>query len=221
VVIVIWGILLNTATRSTARSLAVLLLIALIALVVSGCGSSNKSTASTATGPGATGGAKGDAAGGYAVEAGKIRDPKDVAAEKKHFSAEPPPVQILTGNDTGYYVNKPTVIIAQSNSQWKAMKKKQFAHGIKKQEIAPIDFKTRQAVGLFLPTSPKGSELAITDVHQEGTTVVVTAVKLLNGKGCKAPPGKPRLFHIVETRKMTGAPNVKIKINTQKTTPCN
>lgn len=100
------------------------------------------------------------------------------------------------------------------------MMKKHFSNGVKKQVVAPIDCKTRQTVGLFLPKSPKGSQLAITDVHQEGDTIVVSAVKLLLGKGCPTSSTKPRLFHIVETRKMTGVPKVKIKVETQKTTPC-
>jgi hypothetical protein len=192
---------------------------ALSVFAAAGCGSDKP--AGSETGKGATAGTPGEEAGGVTVEAGKVRSQKEIDQEKKHFSQEPPPVQILTGSTTGYKVNKPTAIIAQSGTEFKAMKAKHFSNGVPKETIAPIDFKTRQAVGLFLPKSPKGSELAISDVHQEGDTIVITAVELLPGKGCTTGSLRPRLFHIVETRKMTNAPNVKIKVTKQKTTPCN
>ncbi|MBI4898272.1 MAG: hypothetical protein HY827_07875 [Actinobacteria bacterium] len=188
-------------------------------LFAAGCGGDDKPSG-TETGKGATAGVPGDEAGGVTVEAGKIRDPKEVEQEKKNFSEEPPPVQILTGSTTGFHVDKATAIVAKTTAEFRAMMKKHFSHGVKKQTIAPIDFKSRQANGLFLPKSPKGSQLAITDVHQEGDTVVISAVRLLNGKGCSTAPGRPRLFHIVETRKMADATKTQIKLSTQTTTPC-
>lgn len=210
---------MKTGIRNNARWATIVVFAVFALFVAGGCGGNNQPSGAK-TGPGAKAGVPGNEAGGVTVEAGKVRSPQEIAQEKKHFSQEPPPVQILTGNTTGYLVNKPTVAIAQTTPEFRAMMKRHFSNGVKKQQVAPIDFKTRQAVGLFLPKSPKGSELAITDVHQEGDTVVVSAAKLLAGKNCKFPPGKPRLFHVVETRKMDGAPKVKIKIKTQKTTPC-
>lgn len=190
---------------------------AVLAIGLTGCGGDDKPSNSE-TNPGAPPGATGEEAGGFAVEAGKQRDPKDVQEEKENFSPEPPPVQIQTGDTTGYRVNKPTAIFARTQKEFNAMKKEHFSNGVKRQAMAPIDFKTRQITGLFLPSQAKGTLLSITDIHEEDGKVVVKAVLLLRGKGCKTAPYKPRPFHMVETRQLKGEP--KVILEKMKSSPC-
>ncbi len=204
----------STLVARMSRAFAVCcMLIALF--VVVGCGDDNSDTE---TGKGAAPGATGEEAGGFAVEAGKQRDPKDVAEEKKNFSSEPPPIQILTGEDTGYRVNGPTVVVAQSKSEFKKMVKTHFSHGVKRQDIVPIDYSTRQLVGLFLPQSKPGVLIVITDISEVDARIVVKATRLLPGKGCKTGGKRLHPFHIVETRKMKGTP--KPVIVDQRASPC-
>lgn len=203
----------------SVRLISIAVIAVAMSIVVAGCGSDNKTgSAGSQSGPGATNGATGTAAGGAAVEAGKQRDPQDVETEKKNFSKEPPPVQIDSGNASGIHVKKPTVYIVQSNKELKALRKKQFSKGVPSETWASTDFGTRQFVYVVLPESQKGSLLAITDIYQDGGTITVKAVHLLSGKGCKASGSKPRPWQVVETRKMTGTPAAKI--TDQASSPC-
>ncbi|MGB0872547.1 MAG: hypothetical protein ACPGWS_00740 [Solirubrobacterales bacterium] len=202
--------------RSSLRLLVTLTCAVLIGVFVSGCGGDNGDE-NAKTGEGATAGATGNEAGGFAVEAGKQRDPKDVERESE-FTSEPPPVQVLNGNETGYHVNKPTVVIARSNKELKAMEKKHFDNGVERQEIAPVDFKTRQVVGLFLPESQRGALVAVSDVSQNGEEIKIKATLLLPGKGCESRGPRPRPFHWVETRTLKGDPTIEIE--KQTSSPC-
>lgn len=206
----------NTAPQSRLRSAALMLAALLMLAAFAGCGDDKDSGAET--GKGAPPGVTGDEAGGFTVEAGKQRDPKDIAEEKKNFSDEPPPIQILSGDDTGYRVKKPTVVIARTAKEFAAMRKKHFTHGVKRENTAPIDFKDRQIVALFMPEVRKGTLIVIIDVHEAGGGVVVKATRLLPGKGCKTAKFKPHPFHMVETREMKGNP--KLQLEDTKSSPC-
>lgn len=203
--------------------LALLFCAALIGgAAITGCGSDDDATTQTAeigsTGAGGEENTDVTASKGATQEA---QDPEDSNKDTNRVSKEPPPVQILTGNYTGVIVDKPTVMIIQSSKARKAMLDEIFSKGVKRQpSVAGSVFKDRQQVGLFLPKSPKGSVVVITDVHQEGDRVVVTAVELTNGKGCKNAGAKPRPFHVVETRKMISTEKPIVKITKQKSSPC-
>jgi hypothetical protein len=196
-------------------SLAILALS--IAVICVGCGSktsskpsSKKDSPITGTGP-----------SGRITEkdAESLSDDQIKKVEEQTFSKEPPPVQILVGNTTGYHVNKPTVIVAKTAKEFSAMKKMHFSHGVKKEPTAPVDLKTRQVVGLFMPKNRPGTEAVVTDVHEEGDTIVVSGIKLLPGENCKYSGPKTRPFHFVETRKMK-ATKIRVKVETQKSSPC-
>lgn len=187
----------------------------LAAVVIAGCGSDDSNTA---TGAGAPDGATGSAAGGAAVEAGKQRDPEAVAEEKKNFSKEPPPVQIQSGNVSGYKVNKPTAVIVNSLKEQKALRAKVYAGDIPSSPWAATDYATRQMVGVFMPKSPKGSLIAVSDIFQNGQVIKIKTVQLLRGEGCKASGSRPNPWQVVETRKMSGTPVVQLV--TQKSSPC-
>lgn len=198
--------------RGNLRALAIIIGVLMLA-TVAGCGSDDDKTK---TGEGATAGATGDAAGGFAVEAGKKRSPQD--AKSDAADPEPPPVQVLVGNETGVRVNEPTVIVVRSEKEFKALEKRQFSKGTDKQSILSTDYKNRQILGLFLPKSPKGTLLTITSVAEENGNIVVKAVKIIPGKGCDVGDYVARPFHIVETRKMAGTP--KIELSDMKQPAC-
>lgn len=188
---------------------AFLMLVAVMALgLLAGCGDDDSGTE---TGKGAPPGVTGDEAGGFTVEAGKQRDPKDIAEEKENFSSEPPPIQILSGDQTGYRVDEPTAVVARSNKEFAAMRKEHFSNGVKKEDIVPIDFTERQLVGVFMPESKRGVLISITDIYEDNGKVIVKTTRLLPGKGCNTSKTKPHPFHMVETRKMKGEPEVRLE----------
>lgn len=205
----------NLLARRNVRITLTMLAAALLLVTGVGCGDDNPATQ---TGKGAPPGVTGEEAGGFTVEAGKQRDPKDIEQEKKHFSPEPPPIQILSGDNTGYRVDKPTVIIAKTAAEWKKMRATHFSRGVKRESLAPTDFKERQIVGLFMPKVKKGILVIITDVFEENGKINVKATRLLPGKGCRTAGFDPRPFHMVETRKMRGQP--ALKLVDQEASPC-
>lgn len=148
----------------------------------------------------------------------QYQDPQHQAEEEANFSEEPPPVQILAGFTSGYYVDQPTVEIVRTEAEMKALKKKHFDHGVRKETVAPTTWGERQVVGAFLPQDKPGALLTVTDVFEQGDKIVVKAVKLLPGKGCGYAEEKPRPFHMVETRNMKGEPDLQIK--TQRASAC-
>ncbi len=203
------------------RFVLMLLALCIAATALYGCGGDKNDTANAKTGEGATAGATGDQAGGFAVEAGKKRNQQDVENEKKHFSSEPPPVQVLAGDNTGIIVSKPTAFLVKSQKEYNALMKRHFSHGVQKQPVAPTDWKTRQHIGLFLPKSEKGAIVSVTDVYEntDTGTVVVKATLLTPGDKCGIPKTTPRPFNIVETRKMA-ATKTKVIIEKQPQSPC-
>ncbi|MBJ7459329.1 MAG: hypothetical protein JHD02_09100 [Thermoleophilaceae bacterium] len=174
-------------------------------LVISGCGDDQPT--GSETGPGAPADAKGSAAGGAAVEAGKQRNPQDVENEKKAYGAEPPPVQIALSEESGWKVDKSTVAVINSDKELDSYKKKLQSKNSGTEAIAPIDFKTRQLVVVQMPKVPGGTNMQILQVGQDGNKILVRAIVVNKGKGCKST-GTNNPVHVVETRKMTGTPKL-------------
>lgn len=202
--------------------LALLFCVALIGgAALTGCGSDDDKAKSAEIGSTGAGGETHTEVSSSTGSVPKAEDPDDSNKDTNKISKEPPPVQILTGNYTGVIVKKPTVMVVQSEKARRAMINEIFSHGVKRQpNVAGSSFKDRQQVGLFLPKSPKGTVVVITDVHQDGDHVVVTAVELTNGDGCKNAGEKPRPFHVVETRKMTSSGEPVLRITKQQASPC-
>lgn len=191
-----------------ARFLSIGLLAVAFGLVAAGCGSDNQDMSKT--NPGAPAGATGNEAGGFAVEAGKERSQQDIENEKKTYGEEPPPVNLQQGERSGYKVSKPTIVIARSNSELNAMKKKIKAKGVST-AIAPVDFKTRQAVLVQFPKLKPGTLTQISSVNEGDGKIIVKTVKLTPGAGCpKGDATNP--FSVVETRAMKGTPTLEVQV---------
>ncbi len=204
----------------SVRTMLVAVVVGLMAFALVGCGSDDSGSASTQTGVGAPDGAEGDESGGAAVEAGKQRSEEDKANEAENFSKEPPPIQIQSGNASGYSVNKPTAVIIKSNAEAKKWQREIYSGAGKagKAPWASTDFKTRQFVAVFLPSSAAGTQVAITDISGNGSTVKVEAIRLKPGSGCKESGGEANPWQVVETRKMSGT--AKLELETQSSSPC-
>lgn len=208
-----------------SRTPFVYLIVALIAaaLLVTGCGDSDKddTAQSQQTGEGATAGAKGDQAGGFAVEAGKIRNSDDVKQEQEEFSGEPSPVQVLSGDKSGVRSEKPKIFVVRTQKEYNAMMKQHFSHGVKKQPVAPTDWATRQHIGVFFPEEKKGTIVQVVDVSEskDGEKMLVRVAVLTPGKGCGVPSYTPRPFSIVETRKMS-AETAELVVDAQPQSAC-
>lgn len=140
----------------------------------------------------------------------KQRSAEDIATEKKNFR-EPPPVQILSGDDTGYRVKEPTVVVMNTQKAEDKVMKRHFSHGLKKQFIAGTLFKTRQVVALFMPRQPGGTLVILTDIYKDGDKLMVKGIRLLRGRNCPAPSRHPRPFHIVETNRLIADPVLQLK----------
>lgn len=205
----------------SVRFVALAMMLCAFALVAAGCGDDNDaSNTGTQTGEGAPDGAKGTAAGGAAVEAGKQRSDEDKANEAANFSSEPSPIQIQSGSRSGYSVKQPTVVVMRTKAEANAFKKKLYA-GLSSREKAPwaaTDFKTRQFIAIVLPKSKPGTQVAVTDISQNGKTIKVKAVQLRPGEGCSTSGGKASPWQVVETRQMKG--EAKIELTKQDSSPC-
>lgn len=179
------------------RKLALLIAALALAVFVVGCGDDNEDGSKTSEG--AAAGATGDAAGGFAVEAGKKRDEKDVEQEEA-YSPEPPPVQLQTGDRSDLNVDEPTLEIARSNAELAKLRKQL---GLKRSEVAAVDFGTRQVVVVQMPSEARGTLMQIQDISVRNGVITARVARVLPGEGCARPDYKPNPFNMVETRKMT------------------
>lgn len=202
--------------RSKFPSSFLVLLVAVFAvgLFAAGCGSDNSD--GSASGEGTPAGTSGSADGGHAVEEGKQRDPKAVQQEKETFSQEPPPVQLQSGDRSDFSVSKPTLVIASSQGELNSLIRKL---GVKKADVAPVDFKTRQAVLVQMPTESRGTLMQIQDVSIQNGVVTARVARLTPGKGCGKPKYEPNPFNLVETRKMTET-KTAVKVEEIDSSPC-
>lgn len=178
-------------------SIAVLL-VAAFTFALAGCGGSDSEE--TASGPtGATPAAS-----------------KPTAAE----GVQPPPIQLLSGNNTGVKVNKPTVYVLHKQRELtELMTRHADGAGVSPASLSAGDYNTRQTVAVFLPQTAVGTSLFIDNVSPENGKIVVKAVKVEPGKGCKLKGKKARPFAIVDTSRMTEK-STKLVLTTQPNTPC-
>lgn len=132
---------------------------------------------------------------------------------------EPPPIQILSGEDSGYRVKKPTVVIVKSQRAMNKLLAKHFSQGVKRQEVVPVPFKQdRQLVAVFMPQKEKDALVTIVSVSSNGKTIKVDARLLLPGKGCTVTGTRTRPFAWVETAAIPGTPTVEVE--RQRSTDC-
>lgn len=202
--------------RGNTFSRTLLLLIAALsfAVFVAGCGDDNEDGSKTSEG--APAGATGNADGGFAVEAGKKRTEEDIKAEQA-YSPEPPPVQLAAGERSDYKVKKPTILIIRSEKELESTRRKL---GLKPTEVAPVDFKTRQAVLAQMPKEPSGTLMQIKDVSVgDAGTIRVRVARVVPGEGCKVAKRATNPFNLVETRKMTEK-ETKVEIEDVNNSPC-
>lgn len=188
--------------RPTLRVLVALFCIASLAFVVVGCGDDPNAPEANSNEP------------------EKQRSEEDIKTEAENFN-QPPPVQILSGNDTGV---RPTdgdvkLIVARSSKEMKSLLKEQFSNGVKKEPIPETDYKTRQTVGAFATKQKTGSSLTIIDVYPDkgGKSFTVEAVLMVPPKGCKYGEGAKssvRPFNVVESARMSGEPKLALERKT-------
>lgn len=187
--------------RPTMRVLVALFCVMALALVATGCGDDPNAPEANSNEP------------------EKQRSAEDLKNEAENFE-EPPPVQILSGIDTGVRPSgNAEVIVARSSSEMKAMLKEHFSNGVDKQPVPETDYKTRQIVGVFGSKQKVGSVLTVTDVYPDkgGKTFTVEAIMLVPPKGCKykgATKTSVRPFNVVESRAMEGEPKLVFKKQT-------
>lgn len=205
--------------RFASRSLAAVAATVLALAVLSGCGSTEKksgtsdgATAATSSSGSVDGGGTGNSGEtGKTGESDGDSGSKSGDSEATTQAPEPPPIQILGGNEMGIHVNEPTIIIASTRKEFNKLKKDLFSGGVEKRPVSSASFPARQIVGVFLPLQRPGVLVQITSVDERGGKIIVGAVRLLPGKGCKTASRKSRPFHLVETRRMRGAPTLKLE----------
>lgn len=139
----------------------------------------------------------------------QVQDEANQKALEENFSGEPVPFQVLTGRTSGNHVKQPTAVIARNDADLTGLKKDQFSNGVKRDSIAPVEFPEQQIVAVFLPKSPAGTTVTITDVYPKARQVHIKAVELLPGRNCISG-GSVYPFHWVGTRTMQGPPDLEL-----------
>lgn len=185
-----------TGNRSLKYSAVLAILVLFSAVFFAGCGGDSEDSA------------------GVTPVAGSNDVPDAVGGSTDGtITNEPPPVQVLSGLETGKRVSKPTVIVVRSRSQYQSLLKQHFSNGVKKADLPGTDFKSRQVVALFVPKQKAGTQLFIDGINEDrkNKKVIVKAVLMPPGEGCDTK-GQPRYpFHFVETRTMVGDPVLKLE----------
>lgn len=164
-----------------------------------------------------------------AVGCGGDDQPEPGTAEVKDSSGgsadgsvtpEPPPIQILNNNETGKRVKEPTAVVVQSRGQYQKLLKQHFSKGTSGNEPPGTDFATRQVVAVFIPKEAPGTQFYISGVNEDkkNNKILIEATVMPPGDNCK--PGKAPSYpvHFVETRKMSGEP--ELKLETQQQSAC-
>lgn len=202
------------------RAFAVLSVCALLALA--GCGDdSDQGSAETSVQPGSTSssgatGSNGDEAKGSgdgtsgSSDNGQSTDSdsgdrSQGSSSEAGFKPEPPPIQLYVNGTSDVNVSKPTVKIAKNQRQLDALIKSQASKASDRPTV-PVNFnEDRQAIALFMPKSPRGSQVTVTGVSNNGEKIRVEALMLVPTKGCKVDgPSNPRPTAWVETRQLPG-----------------
>jgi hypothetical protein len=176
-----------------------LLVVAVCALALAGCGSDSEEGTPDAGAPGAT------------PAASKPTEAKGV---------QPPPVQLLSGNFTGVKVDKPTVYVLHKQTELTSLLARHAdGKGVASSSLSAGDYNTRQTVAVFLPQTTPGTSLFVDNVSPKDGKIVVKAVVVKPGKGCKIKGKKARPFAIVDTGRMTEK-STKLILSSQPNTPC-
>lgn len=224
--------------RTQAKHFTVLIAAVALMLAAAGCGDDEAVNENATTGPSAQTSATGSTAGetdqpgedttatptgGTSEATSDGQSAKDVPDEREGVETnpntiEPPPIQLATGGDTGYVVDKPTVVIVNSQREYNSLKKRHTSNGLRDTSLTAVNFASGQVVALFMPTSAPGVLVQIADVQENASTIDVKAIKLLPGTGCKAPKTRQRPYNIVETRRMKGRP--QLELVSQRSSPC-
>lgn len=212
-------------------SLAGTLVVSLLA--VSGCGGSG----STATSPQSNGDASGptaplgsgasDKAGSNATAKKKkskdrSNDPgtssqKQPSSAYTGFKPEPAPVQLYRSSTSGVRVGKPTVVAIRSQAELDSWTKREANGNPQGAPSIEVKFKdNRQVWAVFLPKSPAGARLAVSSVRYNGNIPRVFATMSVPGKGCKTYGGATYPTAWVETRELSGTP--ELRVTTLRTT---
>ncbi len=131
-------------------------------------------------------------------------------------TSEPPPIQLIGGAKSGVRVSEPTAIVIHDSAALKKLAA-QNARGGDKSPLSATDFETRQIVGAFVPKQKAGSQLVISSVQEDTKRdlVIVKAVLLGPGKGCKVGRAGRYPYQIVDTRKMDGKPVLELERGSQ------
>lgn len=218
----------NMHSYLVSRTLRALLLVsvaAMLALAMAGCGGDDdkSGSADTTSADGEYGGVSTetgeDAPANPSTAGQEPGKPADEAKEESENFNQPPPIQLKAGSVSGYRVSKPTAVVVRTQKEEDAMLDRLFSNGVKEELVVGTDFKDRQVVGVFLPKSPKGTQLSITEVYPaKSGKIRILATKMPRGKGCPTQGPAPRPYMIVETAKMSGQP--ELDLTTQRQSPC-
>lgn len=213
------------------RTLSVLAV--LVAFGLSGCGGDSAqpddapsdvggptaSTAATSSGSGAgstagQGAGDDDASGTTGDDANTSGGADD--ANSGVFTEEPPPIQLFTDSTSEVVVSKPTAKIARNQRQLNALLKSQ-ASSASDRPTVPVTFsEQRQVVAVFMPSSPKGSQITVAGVSSNGTTTKVN-VLMLTCKGKVSSKARPTAW--VETKRLPGRETI-IVVEKQPSSGC-
>lgn len=196
-----------------ARQYVAISALLLMAAFIVGCGSGDSDSPSDAGSPSVTQepANKAEAEGGASSTPGATGSDEGSKTKAAKYVMEPPPIQILNGDDSGYRVKKPTVVVVNSQRAMNKLRARHFSKGVKREDVVPVSFKQdRQLVAVFMPQEPKGTQLSILSVSTNGSKLKVDARLLLPAKGCRVKGTGTRPFGWVETRALDAKPVVDI-----------
>lgn len=207
-----------------ARALTTLLAIALVAMFVSGCGEDASSPSDESSAGGQT------AATPPTGESGSEEDPDDASSQNDDskssgggdsanepsvsgFKADPPPVQLFVDNTTSIQVDKATVESIRTRRQLESLERRQVRGSKREKPDVSVAFnEDRQALAVFLPKSPAGTQMTVSKFLVKGQDAIVEALVLVPSKGCKVSgPSSVRPTAWVETRKLSGKTTLRLE----------
>lgn len=212
----------------------VLATIALVVMVMaSGCGggsdddqqpiivtgSSGADTGSTATtGGGSTSGATQPKGDGSTASSGSKADSPDQQSSPPTdsddgFKPVQTPIQLYVSGTSSVNVSEPTVEVARNASQLASLKRRQVAGTKEPEPSASVNFReNRQAIAVFLPESPSGTQVMVSGVSTNGKASRVTAIMFVPAKGCKSSgKGSARPTAWVETTRLSGKTSLVVR----------
>lgn len=219
--------------RGAYASSRVLVAVALtVTVVASGCGggsdedqpivvtgSSGANTGSTsATGGGGTPETKKSTEGDSTAAPGGNGEAPDqqqnsATDSQDGFKPVQTPIQLFVSGTSSVKVSEPTVEVARNASQLASLKRRQVAGTKEPEPSASVNFREkRQAIAVFLPESPLGTQVMISGVTTNGRSSRVTAIVFVPAKGCKTSgKGSARPTAWVETARLPGKASLVVR----------